>query len=128
MSRPVYFACLCIFAATCDAFANGSTLATGTSGMTSWTVTSPLNFVPPAGFIPVTLSATNSGAKAINASYEFSSQDFYYSSNNATVASGSLEIQPFKTALATHWIWRGSNFRRSDTQSRVRFSIKTPNG
>lgn len=128
MLRPVYFACLCILAATCDAFAKGSTLATGTAGMTSWTITSPLSFVPPAGFIPVTLSATNSGAKAINARYEFSSQDFYYSSNNATVASGSLEIQPFKTAIATHWIWRGSNFRRSETQSRVRFSIKTPNG
>ncbi len=105
-----------------DSFGNPSILASGTAGSTKWEITSPLNFVPAAGFIPVTISATNSESKElITARYSFASHDFYYSTNATTVAAGALDIQALQTAIATHWIWRGSNFSRAESQSRVSF-------
>lgn len=128
MSRVFYLLVLNLTVGIGVSFGNPSILASGTAGSTKWEITSPLNFVPAAGFIPVTISATNRESKALRATYSFASHDFYYGTNATTVAAGALDIPALQTASATHWIWRGSNFRRAESQSRVSVSVNTPSG
>ncbi|MFT4549180.1 MAG: hypothetical protein ACI8XO_002102 [Verrucomicrobiales bacterium] len=124
MSRliTISLACLAIF--TADALAN----AKGTAGATRWEVTSPFSSIPPAGFVPVTLTAINGGSKPTTGKYRFNSSIGYSNGNNATVASGTLQLPPNKAVTVTHWIWRGATYQDAYGQNFLRFNIETSAG
>ena len=129
MLRVCSLIALWLACATAGALANGATLATGSAGTTRWEVTSPLSFVPVAGYFPLAVTATNPSGNTVRVNYRIQSVDYYLGpSGTSTVAAGSFEIQPAKSSTATHWVWRGSNFQRSYNQSYLRISVNTPSG
>ena len=126
MSRvlTLILACAALLAGNCQAV---ESLASATSGLTRWEVTAPLSFMPTAGFMPLTISATNTDSEGIKASYNIALDDHRYGSKTTTVASGSLDVPAGKSASATHWVWCGSQYHRG-RRSHFNFTFNSPSG
>ena len=103
-------------------------LASGAAGSVTWTLTSPFDRLPAAGFVPVSVSATNGGIAAVKVDYALEGSSAYSNSGSTMLASGSLDLALGKTGTATHWIWRGAEFGSPESADYISITLSTPSG